>query len=803
MSARAAVSIFALLCLSAPIALAKTPAGFERIDEVVNKAIGHGEVPGAVVLVWHRGKVVFRKAYGLRSKQPTETPMTFDTLFDLASLTKPIATATSIMILVEGGQLRPGDPVAQYLPEFAKNGKEKITIAQLLLHTSGLIADNPVSDYEGGKDKALARIYQLRPESEPGSHFKYSDVNYIVLGEIVGRLGGAPLDEYARKNIFEPLGMTQTGFRPGGELKNKAAPTEQRNGAWMLGEVHDPRAYLMGGVAGHAGLFSTPDDLVLYLTMILRHGALGGRRILSPLAVQTMITPRAVPGGLRAYGWDVDTSYSSNRGELFQRGRGFGHTGFTGTSIWFDPDSDSAVVFLSNRVHPVARANINRLRGQVATVAAAAISILDDADRMTHTAGREGLTVCEEVGTGSGQACKITGKSTAGPVPVPIFSQTLTGLDVLVREKFKRLKGARVGLVTNHTGLDQRNRSTIDLLRAAPDLSLVALFSPEHGIRGSLDEKIPDGHDPQTGLAIYSLYGSRRRPAADQLRGVDTLVYDIQDAGCRFYTYISTLGYLLEAAAERSKNGEPLKVVVLDRPNPIGGLAVEGPVLDACDESFVGYHRLPVRHGMTVGELALLYNSERNIGAKVEVVPMEGWRRSLLFDQTGLHWVKPSPNLGSLTQALLYPGIGLLETTNLSVGRGTDRPFEWVGAPWIDGRRLADALAGENLAGVSFAPLRMTPTASTHKGQLCDGVQLFITDWQRFQPLRTGLAVAAVLKRLFPKDWRLDRYAVLLGNEATFSGLKRGAPWQELVQAWEPALAQFRGVRARYLIYPD
>jgi len=378
----------------------------------------------------------------------------------------------------------------------------------------------------------------------------------------------------------------------------------------------------------------------------------------------------------------------------------------------------------------------------------------------------------------------------AGPAP------TRTGIDVLAAESFARLKGRRVGLVTNHTGQDRQSRATIDLLHQAPGVTLAALFSPEHGIRGVLDEKVGDGTDEKTGLPIYSLYGKRRRPTAETLKGIDTLVYDIQDIGCRFYTYSTTLGYVLEAAAEHK-----LKVVVLDRPNPLGGVAVEGPIRDAGKESFVAYHELPIRHGLTVGELARLFNTERKIGADLEVVRVEGWRRSMLFDQTGLTWINPSPNMRSLSAALLYPGIGILETTNLSVGRGTERPFEWIGAPWLDGAKLAAALAQETLPGIRFVPARLTPAASVHKGKLCGGVHLFIDDWATFQPVRTGLAVAATLRRLYPEGWKIDRLDVLLVHEATWKGLATGTPWRDLERAWQPALEQFRDRRKACLLY--
>jgi uncharacterized protein YbbC (DUF1343 family) len=458
---------------------------------------------------------------------------------------------------------------------------------------------------------------------------------------------------------------------------------------------------------------------------------------------------------MRAYGWDVDTSYSRNRGDLFPFGKSFGHTGFTGTSIWIDPGSQTAVIFLSNRVHPDGKGNISRLRGQVATLAAA------------------GLTSYPR-----------------RPV--------LTGIDVLKREKFERLKGRRIGLVTNHTGLDREGRSTIDLLHEAEGVQLVALFSPEHGIRGVRDERVQDDKDAKTGLPIYSLYGPRRKPTAEMLRDIDTLVFDIQDIGCRFYTYISTLGEVMEAAAEHKK-----RFVVLDRPNPIGGVAVEGPILDAGRESFVGWHRLPVRHGLTVGELARLYNTERRLGVELEVVRVEGWRRSDLLDRTGLSWVNPSPNMRCLAAALLYPGVGLLETTNLSVGRGTERPFEWIGAPWLDGGQLASALTRLGLPGVRFVPMRLTPSASIHKDRPCGGVNLIVDDWARFQPVRTGLAIACELHRLYPDTWQVDRCDALLGHRTTLEGLKRGDSRHDLEAAWKLDLERWMKQRAAYLLYAD
>jgi uncharacterized protein YbbC (DUF1343 family)/CubicO group peptidase (beta-lactamase class C family) len=762
---------------AAPAEVGLDASKLGRIDGAVQESIQQGRLPGAVVLVVRQGKIAFRKAYGLRSKQPAETRMTTDTVFDLASLTKPIATAASVMILLEEGKLSLSDRVSQYLPAFGQNGKERITIEQLLLHVSGLIADNPVADYQDGREKALEHICQLRPIEEPGAKFIYSDVNFIVLGELVERIGGQPLDAFARRHIFEPLGLRDTTFRPDKALAERAAPTQKREEHWMRGEVHDPRAYLLGGVAGHAGLFSTADDLAVFAQMILNGGSYRGQRVLSPATVRRMTVPRSVPGGWRALGWDVQTSFSSNRGELFPPGS-FGHTGFTGTSIWIDPSSQTAVIFLSNRVHPDGKGQINRLRGRVATLVAAAIIAppFPDAPRTPIP-----LTPPSPPRGGEGRRS---------------LAAVLNGIDVLQRDGFRKLKGRRIGLATNHTSVDRDGHSTIDLLHKAEGVKLVALFSPEHGIRGEVDRPVPDAKDDKTGLPIYSLYGARKRPTAEQLRDIDTLVYDIQDIGCRFYTYLTTLGYILETAAKHK-----LKVIVLDRLNPIGGIAVDGPVLDAKLESFVGYHPIPVRHGMTLGELARLFNRERKINADLEIIRVEGWRREDLFDRTDLIWINPSPNMRTLAAALLYPGIGLLETTNVSVGRGTDRPFELVGAPFIDGRRLAQSLDRARLPGVRFVATRFTPKSSTHAGKECGGVQIFLDDWRRFEPMPVGIRIACELQRLYPQQWQSRRYGALLAHPPTLEALQRGDSPEQIMKLWQPDVDRFRDLRKRYLLY--
>jgi uncharacterized protein YbbC (DUF1343 family)/CubicO group peptidase (beta-lactamase class C family) len=785
----------------APSAVGMSPAQLARIDEAVEAEIAKKQLPGAVVLVGRQGRIVWRRAYGQRALEPQPEAMTVDTIFDLASLTKVVATATSIMILVERGQIRLGDPVARYLPEFAEMGKRRITVEQLLTHRSGLIPDNPLEDYQQGPEKIWENIWQLAPIAETGSRFIYSDVNFIVLAELVRRVSGKAIDEFAAEQIFRPLNMKDTGFKPAESLKGRIAPTEKRGGQttvastgekgdgeerWMRGEVHDPRAYLMGGVAGHAGLFSTADDLARYCQMILNRGELNGVRLLSPLGVARMTEARAsggnaTDGNARGLGWDLVTSFSANRGDLFPLGS-FGHTGFTGTSLWLDPASQTFVVFLSNRVHPKLDpqqpADVTSLRGRVASIVAASITAPPFGDAGTPGRGDT----------------EIIAASPRRPIAAPL--QSLNGIDALARDGFALLKGRRVGLITNHTGRDREGRSTIDLLHQAPEVKLVALFSPEHGIRGLLDEKVADSKDEKTGLPIYSLYGDTRKPRAEMLEGLDTLVYDIQDIGTRFYTYISTLGLAMEEAAKRR-----IKFVVLDRVNPINGVDVEGPLADGDKLSFTAFHQLPVRHGMTVGELAQLFNRERGIDADLHVVRVEHWRREAWFDETGLIWVNPSPNMRSLTEATLYPGIGLLETTNLSVGRGTDTPFEVIGAPWLDGRKLAAALNQAPLPGARFVPVRFTPRASVHKDAECGGINIIITDRAQFEPITTGLEIAAHLWKLYPKEFTAERFQRLLVNQKVFEAFLRGSEGRALRQIWESDLAGFRAIRSKYLLY--
>ncbi|MFB3812544.1 MAG: exo-beta-N-acetylmuramidase NamZ domain-containing protein [Terriglobales bacterium] len=753
----------------------------------MNKAVETATPPGAVVIVGHNGKIVYRKAFGWRSLEPQREKMTLDTIFDMASCTKPVATAMSVMRLVQLGQIRLNDPVAKYIPEFAVSGKQDITIRQLLTHYSGLREDLDLKEPWQGKDTAFRLAMEEKPVYPPGMRFLYSDINYIVLGFLVERVSGMPLDKYAQVHFFGPLGMKQTRFVPPATWRPRIAPTQyDENHVMLRGVVHDPTARRMGGVAGHAGMFSTAADMAKLAQALLDNEG----KVLDPLVVEKMTTPQQPPTatGVRGFGWDIDSPFASNRGDLLPVGS-FGHTGFTGTSIWIDPTTKTYIIVLANGVHPTGGKALVALRSQVATAVTAALKLDPGKNEKLRLA-------------------RITGYNEAANAArrIPFRNgQVKTGIDVLAARNFDVLQGAegrkkRIGLLTNHTGVDAQGRRTIDVLAHAPGIELVAIFSPEHGVGGQLDtENIADSKDEATGVPVYSVYGdtdAKRRPPLDVLKSLNAVVYDIHDIGVRFYTYETTLGYLLEAAA---KTGT--KVIVLDRPNPITGSYVQGPLSDAGRSTFVDYHPVPLRHGMTIGELAKFYNAERNINAKLTVVPMEGWQRGDWYDSTGLAWVNPSPNMRSLTQATLYSGVGLIEGTNISVGRGTDTPFEVVGAPWVNARELATYLNERGIGGVRFVPITFTPNASKYANERCGGVNIVVIDRNALDAPLLGLELASALHRLYPAEYKLDRMIELLGNQAVFEAIGRGEDPRRIEENYRDAVLQFQNARKKYLIY--
>lgn len=756
------------------------------IDTAINTAIAARKTPGGVL--WFEREAapgsglaaeIYRKAYGQRALVPTPEPLTEDTIFDAASLTKVIATTTAVMQLVERGKLELDAPVARYLPAFAQHGKDAVTLRHLMTHMSGLRPDLDYKPAWSGADTAVRKACEEKLQSIPGSTFVYSDINYVVLGELVRLASGRPLNVYTAQEIFGPLKMVDSGFLPPKEIWPRIAPTEMVEGKMLRGVVHDPTSRMMGGVAGHAGLFTTAADLARFCRMLLHGGELDGVRILQASSVAEMTRVQNDGSDRRGLGWDLDSRFSANRGRWFPAGASFGHTGYTGTSVWIDPGSRSFVIFLTNRVHPDDKANITPLRREIATLAAEAIGL----DR----------------------------------------TAVLNGIDVLVRDHFAPLRGLRVGLITNQSGRDRDNRSTIDLLFAAPDVKLVALFSPEHGIRGTADASVKDTVDEKTKLPVFSLYGEAppkvpgqsaadrdlaiiraRAPKPEQLRDLDALVFDLQDLGARFYTYPAALGAALEAAGRAHK-----KFFVFDRVNPINDRDVEGPVMTR-PPTYTGYHTVPPRYGLTDGELAKMFNAELHFGADLTVIACENWTRDMWFDRTGLSWINPSPSMKSMTAATLYSGLCLIEGTSVSVGRGTLKPFEQIGAPYIDGTKLATELNYLGLPGVRFEAVKFTPVAALYPGPVkdlklankeCGGVRVILTDREHCAVVDVGIALAVTLRRLYPDDFKVDAMARLLANDDTLADLKAGKSLAEIKARWAAPLAEFEMRRKKFQIY--
>jgi SSS family transporter len=838
---------------------------FSAITTAVYQAIAAKKLPGAVVLVNHGGKTVFEQVYGVRKYAgelsgpggDKAEPMTVDTIFDMASLTKCLATATAVMQLVEKGKIDVDAPVVKYLPEFGENGKDKVTVRELLTHYSGLPPDVNLKDAWGltGPDKAegIRRAMSARLDNVPGTKFVYSDINFITLGVIVEKIGGETLDVYAEKHIFGPLKMTHTRFLPvdiacgldeaigypivngrlafhdvgvdaavpcrkGDWLANEwawnAAPTQHDDQGTketnpdfdrlLRGTVHDPTTRRMGGVAGHAGVFSTAGDIAIFAQALLDR--LAGRPSNFPLKRETLKLmtqpeqPATAAGGAtifsedgkattgtaaRGFGWDINTAFSRPRGEVFPIGS-FGHTGFTGTSLWMDPGSDTFVVILANSVHPRGASPISPLREAVATAAARALHL-------------------------------YAGSTAAN-------AETLTGIDVLEATQFSTLREAagrhgghlRLGVMTNQTGVDRDGRRTIDILmHSIPAVEVKTLFSPEHGLFGVKDTtKVGDEVDTSTHLPVVSLYGAKdeqRRPSLESLKNLDAVVIDLQDAGVRFYTYQTVVGYFLEAAAKAH-----IEIIVLDRPNPIGGVAIQGPVSDNGVESYADYMPLPIREGMTLGELALYFNGERllpnatspnvrvPIRAQLTVVAMRNWTRERYFDDTGLKWINPSPNLRSAEANVVYPGVELLQSTNVSVGRGTEMPFMHIGAPYIDSSQLVAYLTARKIPGIRFASASFSVLEDANHfpfhGKTLPGVSFTVTDRGALDSPELGIELISALHHLCP-DFAMAKAEHLIANVDTMRALENQEDPRKIAEGWKADLAAFQHRRQSYLLY--
>jgi len=696
------------------------PTRFAALDPVVEHAIAAGKMPGCVVVVGRSDGVVFEKAWGARAVLPERVPMTTDTVFDIASLTKVVATTTSLMRLVDRGLVDLDAPASRYVPELAAHA---FTVRQLLLHTSGLPPVTAMSDYGLGRVELMRRVGALKPKP-PGEQFVYSDVGFIVLSEIVERTAQRSFAEVAAAEVFAKLDMRETGFLPSASLRERTAPTEMRAGAFTPGDVHDPRAFALGGVAGHAGVFSTGGDLGRFARAMLR------REIASETTLERFLTRHDTPKGGRALGWDVDSVYATHRSARLGP-RAFGHGGFTGTAMWIDPDRDAFFVFLSNRVHPDGKGAVNPLIGELATLALDALDVR-------------------------------------------------AGVDVLVEKGFAPIADARVALLTNAGAKARDGTSTLDLLRE--HTRLAAVLTPEHGLGADREGRVADGS--YSGVPVVSLYGERGAPTPETLAGVDVLVVDLQDAGVRFYTYAKTM-----AAAIRAAAASHVRVLVLDRPNPLDGVHVQGPVDDG----------LPLRHGMTMGELARLFAD--GLDVRLDVVRLDGWRRLDTFEQTGLTWSPPSPNLRTPKSVALYPLTGLFESTNLSVGRGTDMPFEILAAPWLDATTVAKKLQGApGTAGLAFEATEITPAQWVYARKKCRALKIRIARPERFEPVHAALAIATVLRAEHP-EWTFEAMNAMWRSPAAMAALRDGATLADVEATWAPDLAAFLQKRERFLLY--
>ncbi|ADW69125.1 sodium:solute symporter family transporter [Granulicella tundricola] len=929
------------------------PYDFTSASTLIQTAIADHKLPGAVLFIGHNGKIVFHHAYGNRKlagepgldgKPSPAEPMTEDTIFDIASLSKVLSTTTAILQLYEAGKLDLDAPVVKYLPTFAQNGKQSITIHQLLTHYSGLPEDVNLKDSWGlaAPDKAegISRAMASIPYGPPGVTFKYSDINFITLGAIVEKLSGEPLNEYARLHIFTPLGMVSTNYHP----FDKACGPAQRSGAaieylpklpkafecvgpayWtpiysipstaptahddeskldptanpdfdhlLRGTVHDPTTRRMGGVAGHAGVFSTASDAAKFCQALLdklvnntgpfplKQSTL--KLATSPQAPATAVDTATIflPNGTttkgvaqRGLGWDLNTAFSRPRGEIFpittkEHPGSFGHTGFTGTSLWLDPTSNTYVILLANAIHPRGGAPISALRGQVATAAARALGLTPQGGVSSEARPPSSSPSLKPVLYEPGAPRPASG--TWVPTTAP---KVLTGIDVLEASNFLPLRKLatqhqnhlRIALLSNQTSQDSSGHRTIDiLLHADPSIELTTLFAPEHGIAAALDqENLGKQTDPTTNLPVISLYGPKpadKRPKSSDLENLDAVIIDLQDAGVPFWTYETIVGYFVEATANTHTT-----LIILDRPNPVGGLAVQGEISDRQTNVYTNYTPIPVRHGLTIGELAQYFrsllphlpgdqsqtgihatdrgnrqtsiaqpsNTQTGIHAthtpprifnettgelspanppnelpasptdNLLVIPMQNWTRAQFFDQTGLTWIPPSPNLRSPTAATLYPGIGLTEQTNISVGRGTPTPFENLGAPWLNPKELIAYLVARKIPGIRFTPTTMTIAEDANKypshGQTIPAIHFEVTDRTILDTPELGLELLSALHHLYPTQFNLARAKTLLASAQTLADLTAGKDPRDITAAFQPALSQFRTATAPYLLY--
>ncbi len=717
----------------------------ESLARALVRAVEETRNPGAVAYVGNLERTLFRQAIGMRQLEPAAHPAEPDTLYDLASLTKTVATTTAILLLYEDGELDLDAPVTEFLPIEAYSN---ITLRHLLTHSAGLVAGGAYFREVSSTSEMIERFAKRDLDWPPGARRRYSDVGFILLGQIVELAAKDSLDAFCRERIFEPLHMEDTAFNPPKQLAARAAATERCGwrGRVMVGQVHDENAYAVGGVSGHAGLFSTADDLARYCRGLLE-GAL-----LRESTIEEMIRPGQVPTyPWQGLGWQVAPWESGAQGYLPSR-RAFGHSGWTGVSLWIDPDPGVFSILLGNTCHPSRSDRQNRaFRG------------------IFHAAAAKCL--------------------------YPVRSAAHTGLDRLLLDEFAPLKDRRFALLTNHASVDAWGRHIIKLLDLDSSLQLKRLYSPEHGIRGQAEagEDVASESGP---IPVTSLYGDRKRPTDEELDEIDVLVVDLQDVGSRYYTYMATMKECMAACADK---GIPL--LVLDRPNPIGGAVLEGPIATNTDTP-VSCAAIPVRHAMTMGELALYFAAHEfeRPRPSVQVYPLDNWRRDLYFNDLSLPWAPPSPNIPSAETALLYVGTCLFEGTNLNEGRGTDTPFHVLGAPWLDAVAVLRQIAPEESQGAVLEPITYTPVSMPgrasnprYQDEVCRGVRIRIRDRMALRPFTLALALIQAIRNRHADQFEwTGMFDLLAGGPALRDELEAGDAALTIVNRWAVAHEEFR-----------
>lgn len=749
---------------------AEAERALAELERQLEAAVAAGELPGGVCWVGLGARDLLARPFGQRALGrapiPGESPApeVLDARFDLASLTKPVASASAAALLVERGRLDLDRPVAADWPAFAAGGKAAITPRQLLLHSAGLVADNPLADWRGGAEQLWRRIEALQPVVAPGQGFLYSDVGYAVLAHLVERLDGRDFERFCQAELFAPLGMRETGFNPPAPQRFRCVPTEiaaaeeGRSAAAgegpLQGVVHDPRARAIGGVAGHAGLFSTAGDLARWCRAWLGLGPAW----ISPATRREFLRSQWLPDGrARALLGDVDTPYSGPRGgrapsapdpgaeplELgpigFWRGASLGHTGFTGTSLWLEPDSGGFAILLTSPLGAGDQASAQPMRRRLGLAAGATV----------HALQRQ-------------RAGRLPAQARSGGARV------LPGADRLCRFEPERLAGRRLALISHAAARLVDGRRSLDAIAALPGVELREVWTPEHGFEARADGDVGDSRDARSGLPLRSLYGATRRPLPSWFEGLDGVLFDCQDVGVRFYTYATTLAYAMEAAGAA---GVPL--IVLDRPNPLGLEQRGGPLLEPERRSFIGYAPIPVQHGLTLGELARWFVERLGLDCQLEVIACRGLTRPMRWGDFGLEFQPPSPNLRRPQAVALYPLLGCFEACALSVGRGSSAPFERLGAPWLDPGALLTALGQDPIPGLAAAPLEFTPGADRFAGERCPGVA-FEVRGPAFEPLPASYRLARALLQSQAGRFDPDPLVERWGGSAWLQALRAG-----------------------------